>query len=43
MLVWPDECFPGTNLNDVNLDWLIEAVKQLDERVTRLEEQDNEP
>lgn len=43
MLMWPTDSFPGTNLNDVNLDWLIEAVKQLDERVTRLEEQDNEP
>lgn len=38
MLIWPEDCFPGTNLNDVNLDWIIEAIKQLDERVTALEE-----
>ena len=38
MLIWPEDCFPGTNLNDVNLDWIMEAIKQLDERVTALEE-----
>lgn len=36
--------FPGTNLNDLNLDWLLEAVRNLDERVTALEEAlNNEP
>lgn len=45
MLIWPADCFPGTNLNDVNLDWIIEAIKtldakydELDERVRALEE-----
>lgn len=32
--------FPGTNLNDLNLDWIIEAIKNLDERVTALEGDD---
>ena len=41
MLEWPVDCFPGTNLNDVNLDWIIDAIKQLDERVTALEDQNN--
>lgn len=40
MLQFPD-MFPGTNLNDVNLDWLIEAIRNLDERVTALEEENN--
>lgn len=30
--------FPYTNTNDINLDWLIEVVKNLDERVSDLEE-----
>lgn len=45
MLIWPEDCFPGTNLNDVNLDWIIEAIKtldakygDLDDRVSALEE-----
>ena len=42
MLQFPD-MFPGTNLNDVNLDWILEAIRNLDERVTALEEEnDNE-
>lgn len=30
--------FPYTNTNDINLDWLIEVVKNLYERVADLEE-----
>lgn len=42
MIQFPD-MFPGTNLNDVNLDWILEAIRNLDERVTALEEEnDNE-
>ena len=33
------DMFPGTNLNDVNLDWILEAIRNLDERVTALEEE----
>ncbi len=33
------EEFPYTNTTDINLDWLIEVVRQLDERVTALEDQ----
>lgn len=29
--------FPYTNTGDINLDWLIEQVKNLDARVTALE------
>lgn len=45
MLIWPEDAFPGTNLNDINLDWIIEQIKaldakcdELDERVRALEE-----
>ena len=31
--------FPYTNLQELNLDWLIEKVKELEERVSALEEQ----
>ena len=42
MLQFPD-MFPGTNLNDLNLDWILEAIRNLDERVSALEEEnDNE-
>lgn len=30
--------FPYTNTNDINLDWLIEVVKNLDARVADLED-----
>lgn len=30
--------FPGTNLNDLNLDWLIEEMKNLEQRVKTLED-----
>ena len=38
MIQFPD-MFPGTNLNDINLDWILEAIRNLDERVTALEEE----
>ena len=31
------DMFPGTNLNDLNLDWLLEKVKDLEQRVEALE------
>lgn len=31
------EQFPYTNYHDLNLDWIIEALKELDDRVTDLE------
>lgn len=31
------EQFPYTNYHDLNLDWIIEALKELDQRVTDLE------
>ena len=34
--------FPYTNTGDINLDWLLTIVKELDERVTVLEERVNE-
>lgn len=34
--------FPYTNLGDINLDWIISEMKNLDERVTALENQVNE-
>lgn len=39
--MFTSEMFPGTNLNDLNLDWLIEEVKSLEQRVEALEEQLN--
>jgi len=30
--------FPGTDLNDLNLDWLLEEVKNLEQRVKALED-----
>lgn len=31
------EQFPYTNFHDINLDWIIEALKELNDRVTDLE------
>lgn len=31
------QCFPGTNLNDVNLDWIILKLIDLKQRVEALE------
>lgn len=39
--MFTSEMFPGTNLNDLNLDWLIDEVKNLEQRVEALEEQVN--
>lgn len=33
------DMFPGTDLNDLNLDWIIEKIKDLEDRVTDLEDQ----
>ena len=33
--------FPYTNLGDINLDWVLDKLKELDKRVTALEEQIN--
>lgn len=30
--------FPYTNVTDINLDWIIQELKALEERVTALEE-----
>ena len=29
--------FPYTNLGDINLDWILDELKSLDDRVTALE------
>ena len=34
--------FPGTNLQDLNLDWLVQKVKELEDRVERLEDELND-
>lgn len=39
--MFTSEMFPGTNLNDLNLDWLIDELKNLEQRVEALEEQVN--
>ena len=41
-MLFPVDAFPGTNLNDINLDWLIEELKNLEGRVAVLEEIVNE-
>jgi hypothetical protein len=33
--------FPGTNLQDLNLDWLIDYVRQLEQRIKVLEDKIN--
>lgn len=40
--MFTSDMFPGTNLNDLNLDWLIAKVKELEERVERLEDEAND-
>lgn len=30
--------YPYGNYNELNLDWILEVIRQLDERVTALEE-----
>lgn len=37
-MLTPD-MFPGTDLNDLNLDWIIEEIKDLEDRVKALEDQ----
>ena len=37
-MLFTSDMFPGTNLNDLNLDWLLEEVKDLEQRVEALEE-----
>lgn len=37
-MLTPD-MFPGTDLNDLNLDWIMEAIKDLEDRVKALEDQ----
>jgi hypothetical protein len=34
-----NDMFPGTDLNDLNLDWIIETIKDLEARVQALEDQ----
>jgi len=36
-MLFTSDMFPGTNLNDLNLDWLIEELKDLEQRVEALE------
>lgn len=33
--------FPGTNLQDLNLDWLIQKIVELEQRIKRLEDEAN--
>lgn len=33
------DMFPGTDLNDLNLDWIVETIKDLEARVQALEDQ----
>lgn len=36
-MLFTSDGFPGTNLNDLNLDWLLEEMKDLEQRVEALE------
>ena len=36
------DMFPGTDLNDLNLDWIIETIKDLEARVQALEDRQEE-
>lgn len=36
-MLFTSDMFPGTNLNDLNLDWLLEELKDLEQRVEALE------
>ena len=40
-MLFTSDMFPGTNLQDLNLDWLVEELKELEQRVQALEEQVN--
>lgn len=40
-MLFPVDAFPGTNLQDMNIDWLVEKVKELEQRIKRLEENEN--
>lgn len=33
------DMFPGTDLNDLNLDWIIQKLVELEQRVSELEDQ----
>lgn len=33
------DMFPGTDLNDLNLDWIIQKLAELEQRVSELEDQ----
>lgn len=37
-MLFTSDMFPGTDLNDLNLDWLLEEMKELEQRVQTLEE-----
>lgn len=36
------DMFPGTDLNDLNLDWIIQKLVELEQRVSELEDQGGE-
>lgn len=40
-MVFTSDMFPGTNLQDLNLDWLLEELKELEQRVQALEDEVN--
>ena len=35
------EQFPYTNLHDLNLDWLLKKIEELEKRIKRLENRPN--